>query len=275
MLVALAARHSGAAPIIVEYRLYVDGVRAPSHTLAPGRHELRVEGIVRNNEILPGIPGGFIQSAYHLDDDANAVAYTPRPGFPGFPGRFWDSETNPAFKYHDAAWLFEDRTLALDETGALLADEWSTRFGEVGAGAFSVITRGEIMWNGATTTLHLIPVPGADVVARLVNGDIAGRVPDETIGDATVLRVPEPVAWALAVVSIGAGVMRRKISPPPGDIVDSNRPCRRGRTISPSRAPTRMRPRSARVIMACEGRVAQSVFELESRGSLGIAQPHC
>lgn len=198
VLLLIAAPLTAAAPVVVEYHMSIDGVRAPSHTLAPGAHEVMVEAIVRNDEVTPGVFGGFIQSAYHLNDDADAIAYTPKTGFLGGPGRFWDSQTNPAFTSHDSAWLFENLTLALDETGTLVHDDWNTRFADVGAGVLSFITRGPFTFSGATTTLRLIPINGGVQVAQLVEGGIIGRAPDQSIGDTTVLQVPEPAAWLLA-----------------------------------------------------------------------------
>lgn len=185
VLIAIAASSVSSLAADVEYQIYINGVRAATHQLSPGWHTLTVRGKVTDNEIVPGIDGGFLQSAVDCSDSADAVLWEEL----GTTGT-WDSTANAAFDSHFRGTLIDSDTAFIDDTGFINPGDWNTDYAAVGANIFDVIVSGDFYWNGDTTTLTLSVSVNEILVATLNGANIGAKFPDSAIGDSTVLEQP-------------------------------------------------------------------------------------
>jgi hypothetical protein len=181
--IALFALRANAAD--VEYEIYVNGVRSATHVISAGWHTLSVKGRVTNNEIVSGVDGGFIQSAFDCADSADAVVWDEA----GTSGT-WNSTANAAFDSHFPGTLVDSDTEFIDETGFISPGDWNTDYDAVGAATFDFIASGDFYWNGETTTLELSAITEEILVATLNGANIGAKFPDSVSGDSTVLEAP-------------------------------------------------------------------------------------
>lgn len=177
---------------VVDYKILINGVESPTHSLAAGTHSIEIQARVTNNDLTGGgVFGGLLQSAFNLDDSADAITWDDTEGgFLGGPDGLWDSTANGAFDSHFQGTLQETDTFVLAETGAIAPGDFTSQFGDIGANVFSFIASGDFDWDGTNTTLDLsIADPfGGDILVAQVNGSaIGGGTPDEVNGASTML----------------------------------------------------------------------------------------
>jgi hypothetical protein len=198
-LMVVAALGAVANAATIEYRVLINDVLAPSHVLASGTHNLKVEGRVLDNVVTGANMGGFIQASFDLEDSANLIKWKEGVGFLGAPSGAWDSTANAKFGNHNAGVLQDNGTNVLQETSSILQANWNADFGAVGANEWSTIATGQFDYTqGAPTTLTLASSVAVNSIATLNGAAIGGKAPDGVTGYSTVIGIPEPATLAMA-----------------------------------------------------------------------------
>lgn len=222
LLTSLGLLPHAAVGAVIEYRMLIDGEHSEKHFLSPGRHTLEVQGRVTENELAPGVPGGFIQASFDLLKSNNSAKFIVNGSCFFCPYPIWDSAAHLAFQNHLAGAIATNGDI-VQETGSILPIHWNTRFGEVGADEFSFIASGPFDYDGGSTSITLSSIPEVNLVASLSGGNVGPRIPndpgDAVIGDSVLLGIiPEPNPLILSILGF-AGLnfhyprMRSRIVP--------------------------------------------------------------
>jgi len=199
---------AGAAPAAtVNFKMFVDGDDSTFNVIAPGRHTLRVDVLVTDNDLSPGVPGGLLQYAFDLSDMFDSVTWEDVCcSFIGGPDGLWDSTANAAFDSHFQGTVHDGGTDVLAETGSIAPGDYTAQFGDIGAGVWSTIATGAFTYNGVFSHLNLDVANtfGVDiVVAGLEGNSVVGRIPDRVHGDVIYFGIcPEPGSLLLAAIGI-------------------------------------------------------------------------